>query len=153
MITDRTLLDVQTAKTLRDTKIQQGIALTDTEKEKFERGSCTINTVNRIINKISELCQELNDMCYMCHITDTDDYTSTDIFYYNDITTLLENLNNLRSAFYVYITTPDTPTYLFGYLEANAIEQILVDIENTISDMQSKYRECGTFQCGERNTL
>ena len=152
MIYDRTAADVETAKTLRGL-LQAGNTLTSGQITALERGSCTINMLNRVEGKQAELAVILNEYAYMVHIENKTDWQTTDIFTYQDHQRLLNNLNLLKQAYFIYATTPITPTYMYGYVEANSIEKILVDIENMITDMQGRFRECGTFECGEVNNL
>lgn len=152
MVTDRTATDVETAKKLRE-KVQSGQALTTAEETAIERGMCTITMLNRIEIKQKELAEILNGYRYMVHITNKINWTYGDIFTYQDHKRLLNNLGNLKQAFYAYKSTPSVPSYLYNYMSANDAEKILVDIENLITNMESRFRECNTFQCGEVNNL
>lgn len=148
MITDRTGTDVTTAATLR-TKIQSGQSLTDSEKTAFERGACTITMINRVENAQKSLSDLLNKYKYTVNISNKTNWTNGEIFNNANYMRLLQNLRALRNAFYTYNTTPNTPTYIYGYEEANNIEKILVDINSMIESMESNFRECDTFYCGE----
>ncbi len=152
MIDNRTLADVETAKTLRGL-LQAGNTLTNEQITALERGSCTINMLNRVEMKQAELAVILSGYAYMVHIENKTNWQTSDIFTFQEHQRLLNNLDILKQAYYIYSTTPKTPTYMYGYEEANSIEKILVDIENMIADMASRFRECGTFECGEVNNL
>ena len=108
--------------------------------------------LNRIESKQAELAEILNGIAYRVRISNRQ-WTAEDIFEYADYLRILSNLDKLKQAFFVYPSTPATPSYMYGYKEANDIEKILVDIENMISVVKSKFRECGTFRCGEANNL
>lgn len=149
MITDRTSADAARADTLRK-KIQAGNTLTDEEKAAFERGACTIDMLNRIEKKQAELRDILNGYAYTVNF-ESKTWAYTDIFTYADYMRLLNNLKKLKDAFFFYSSTPSVPEYMYGYQEANDIEKILVDIESTIDDMKGRFRQCGTFKCGEAN--
>ena len=152
MIYNRTAADVETAKTLRGL-LQAGNALTSEQISALERGSCTINMLNRVESKQTELGGILNELSYMNQIENMIDWQNTDIFTFQDHQRLLNNLDALKQAYYIYATTPKTPTYMYDFQSANDIEKILVDIEAMIEDMKSRFRKCGTFQCGEANNL
>lgn len=152
MVTDRTAADVSAANVLR-LKIQAGLTLTTTEAAAFERGACTASMLNRIENAQKTLAEALRGSGYMVSIENKTNLTATDIFGNADYRRLLENIALLRNAFYAYSSTPDTPGYIYGWKEANDIEKILKDIDDMIADMKSRYRECGTFSCGEENDL
>ena len=151
MIYDRTQADVDTAKILR-AKVQSGQTLTEAEISAIERGSFTPATLNRIESKQAALAGILYGYAYLVHIENKIDWDNHDIFTYQNHQRILNNLDALKRAYYSYASTPNTPSYMFGLLEANDIEKILVDIENMITDMVSRFRECGTFECGEVNT-
>lgn len=149
MIYDRTIADVSNADLLRK-KIQLGQQLTEAETAAFERGACTINMLNRVEDKQAELSGILCDYGYMNSII-TKPHANGDILSYADYIRILNNLSALKTAYYTYPVTPVAPMYMYGYQEANSVEKILVDIESMISSMESKFRQCGTFQCGEEN--
>lgn len=151
MIYDRTQADVDTAKILR-AKVQSGQTLTEAEISAVERGSFTPVALNRIESKQAALMDILNGYAYRVHIENKTDWDNDDIFTYQDHQRLLNNLDALKRAYYTYASTPNTPSYMFGFREANDTEKILVDIENMMTDMISRFRECGTFECGEVNT-
>lgn len=146
MITDRTQNDVALAETLR-LKIQSGATLTTVEANQFERGSCTNTMLNRIESAKNTLKTTMNANGYYFPMT-YKQWSVTDLFDFNAYTAFMKDIKTLRSQFYMP-NTPNAPDYLYGFREANAAEQIFVDVENYLSDMISNYRECGTFQCGE----
>ena len=147
LITDRTGADVSNAKMLR-LKIQSGSALTETEKSAFERGTCTKTMLNRIETAQKTLAEDLNNLQYKISISNKTDWTYTDIFDNANYERLLNNLEKLKDAFFTYPTTPQTPSYMYGFKEANDIEKILFDIEQLIEEMKKNYIKCGTIQCG-----
>lgn len=149
MITDRTAADVANAGQLRS-KMQTGQSLTSAETAAFERGSCTVTMLNRIENAEKHIAELLNRYAYRVDIANKT-WTNPMLFTYNDYRRVINNVSVLRSAFHVYAATPDVPMYLYGYAEANAIEKNLLDLDDLITDMVNRFRECGTFQCGEEN--
>ena len=152
MIYNRTASDVENAKTLRGL-LQAGNTLTNEQISALERGSCTVNMLNRIENKQAELAAILSGYAYMVHIENKTDWQNEEIFTHQHHQRLINNLDKLKAAYYIYSSTPITPTYMYDFQSANDIEKILEDIENMIEDMKSRFRECGTFECGEVNNL
>lgn len=150
MITDRTANDVSLAKTLR-AKLQSGQSLSDAETSIMERGTMTINTLNRIENKQVELKELLGNKGYYNTPIQNKTWEYTECFKENDFQRILNNLNVLRNAFFVYTDTPGTPLVSFRYENINALEKVLFDIETMLNDMIGRFRECGTFECGEEN--
>lgn len=147
MIFDRTQNDVDTAILLRDTKVKKFEALTESEIATLEKGTLTINTLNRIENKLAELQTLLNSMVYF-----TEEFTSTtwaysDYFHQSDFDKMLDSINKLKNAFYVSVT--DVPNDNYRHFKTiNSVEKILYNIESLIGIMKSNYRKCGTFECG-----
>lgn len=150
MIIDRTANDVSLAKTLR-AKLQSGQLLSDAEVSIMERGTLTINTLNRIENKQAELKELLENVGYYNTPIQNKTWEYTECFKENEFQRILNNLNVLRNAFFVYTDTPNTPPISFHYENINALEKVLFDIETMLNDMIDRFRECGTFECGEEN--
>jgi uncharacterized membrane protein YgaE (UPF0421/DUF939 family) len=152
MIYDRTVADVNLALEIISKKVKQFVQLTDKDVQTLERGTITINTLNRIESKQNELRSLFNDLGYWNTDIQNKTWTFNDIFSITDFERILRNTDILREAFYVYSSTPSTPQSRYHYEVINSIEKILYDLEQMIDDMKSKYRECGTFQCGEVNS-
>lgn len=151
MIFDRTQNDVDTAIVLRNTKVKKFETLTEIDIATLEKGTLTINTINRIETKQEELKNLFNDMGYWNTPTTNKTWSENDIFYIDDFQRIVDNTNVLRQAFFVYKDTPNTPTISYYWEDINALEKILHDLDVMINDVKSHYRECGTFECGEEN--
>ena len=159
MIFDRTQNDVDTAIRLRNEKVKfdprtmQPInpeELTESEIATLEKGFLTINTLNRIEKKQTELKNLFNSIGYYNVEVDNRQWTYTDYFLPSDFARILINLENLKKAFFVYSATPIVPDDNYRrYQTLNAVEKILFDLDVMINDIKSNYRECGNFQCGE----
>lgn len=149
MIFDRTQNDVDTAILLRDTKVKTFQELTESEIATLEKGTLTINTLNRIENKQEELKNLFNGMGYWNTPITNKNWDYTQIFNENEFQRIIGNLNILRQAFFVYSDTPNTPPISYHFSDINALEKILYDLDVIINDVKSHYRECGTFYCGE----
>ena len=152
MIFDRTQNDVDTAILLRDTKVKNFEELTESEIATLEKGTITINTLNRIENKQEELKNLFNDIGYWNTPITNKQWTENDIFDNNgerDFQRILDNTNILRQAFFVYKDTPNTPPVSYHWQDINSLEKILYDLDVMINDVKSDYRQCGTFECGE----
>lgn len=150
MITNRTQYDVDTAILLRNTKVKKFEALTESEIETLERGTLTINTLNRIEAKQEELKNLFNDMGYWNKPITNKVWDFSGIFKCEEFDRILNNLEILRKAFFVYKDTPDIPDNNYRkYQTINDVEKIIDDLDVMINDVKSHYRECGTFECGE----
>lgn len=149
MIFDRTQNDVDTAIFIRNTKVKKFESLTESDINYLERGTITINALNRIENKQEELKNLFNDMGYWNVPITNKSWDNTQIFDENEFQRIIYNINVLRDAFFVYKDTPNTPPISYHYNDINALEKILYDLDVMINDVKSHYRECGTFECGE----
>lgn len=149
MIFDRTQNDVDTAILIRNTKVKQFETLTESDINYLERGTLTINTLNRIETKQDELKNLFNEMGYWNTPITNKMWGENDIFNVDELQRILDNTNVLRQAFFVYKATPNTPPISYYWQDINALEKILYDLDVMINDVKSNYRECGTFNCGE----
>lgn len=149
MIFDRTQNDIDTALILR-AKIQSGETLTESERDLIERGTLTINTLNRIENKEQELSGLFKKAGYYSSDIVNREWAYSDFFTISDFTRILQNINILRKSFFTYSNTPQTPGDNYRkYQVINDVEKILNDLELMLSDLKNYYRECGTFESGE----
>ena len=149
MIYNRTEEDVRNAKTIIMEKVQKKEELTESDIAILERGTLTINTLNRIENKQSELKSRFDSFFYFFGVVETKDWESDDIFKLSDLQRLISNNSVLRSAFYVLTGTPEDPSPRYHYENINDLEKILVDLEYNLDYMISHFRQCGATQCGE----
>lgn len=149
MIYDRTKADVDAAIRVRRDSVQNFIPLMNWEIDVLEKGTITINTLNRIENKQKSLKSLFNDMGYWNTPTTNKEWQYTDIFDEVNFQRIINNLNILRNAFFVFKSTPNTPPISYHYNDINALEKILFDLDVMINDVKSRYRRCGTFRCGE----
>ena len=149
MIFDRTQNDVDTAILIRNTKVKKFEALTESDINYLERGTITINTLNRIEEKQEDLKGILNDMGYWNTPITNKVWGENDIFNVVDFQRILDNTNVLRNAFFVYKDTPNTPPISYHWQDINALEKILYDLDVMISNVKANYRFCGEFECGE----
>lgn len=114
--------------------------------------------LNRIETRMQELSDKLNSYAYVQNIVTKKDWMKqSDVEDLTNIPTLAHlqrmhtNLAKLIEAYYVYSDTPALPETFenLTVFKMNDIEKILHDLHYTIKDMQIRFRECGTFECGE----
>ena len=148
MIYDRTAQDVSRCKELRN-KLQKGEVLTEGEIALFERGSVTINTLNRIESAQGFIKATLKPMGYYASSVVNKGWFDGDIFFEADLKRIVDNTKALRSAFFDFASTPSNPREEYHFREFNHIEKILDDINIMIPLVQGLYRECGTIESGE----
>lgn len=150
MIFDRTQNDVDTAVVLRREKVQTFQELSESEIATLEKGMLTINTLNRIESKQEELKNLFNEIGYWNTPISTRQWAYADIFEGTQFDRILNNLEILIKAFFIYKNTPNVPDNNYRkYQTINDVEKILYDLDVMINDVKSNYRECGTFESGE----
>ena len=149
MIFDRTQNDVDTAIRLRKEKVQKFQDLTKEEIAMLEKGTLTVNTLNRIENKQKTLKNFFNSIGYWNTPITNKAWDYAQIFDIGEFQRIIDNVNVLRQAFFVYKDTPNTPPISYYYEDINALEKILYDLDVMINDIKSNYKECGFFECGE----
>ena len=150
MIYNRTQKDVDDAIRLISEKVKTFQELTTQDIETLERGTLTINTLNRIEEKTQELSELLNNIGYWHSPFVAKHWEFGQIFHLEDFERILNNLKILRDSFLVYKDTPEVPYANYTrYQTINDVEKLLHDLERLIPDVISHYRECGTFECGE----
>lgn len=149
MIYNRTISDVEKARELRKSKVQKGIALSDSEKDTMERGTLTVNTLNRIEEKYCMIFDELCEMGYYSKAKTNDvEWTEDKLLNASNYERICSNSAYLIDAYYVFPSTPAPPLPTYHYETLNAIEKIIVDLESMITSMKQYYTECGTIECG-----
>lgn len=149
MIFDRTIDDVINAAEIIKEKVNKYLPLTIDDLETLERGTCTINTINRVVDKVKELKELLADIGYYNVSSSSKRRAYGEFFINADLIELFDNVKEVRDAFFVYDETPEVPSPEYFYENINSIEKVLFDVENMISAVKESYLECGTFECGE----
>ena len=149
MIFDRTQNDVDTAIYIIKNKVQKFEELEESDITTLEKGTLTINALNRIETKQEELKNLFNDMGYWNTPITNKVWGENDIFNVDEFQRILDNTNVLRKAFFIYKDTPNTPPVSYHWQDINFLEKILYDLDVMINDVKSHYRECGTIECGE----
>ena len=147
MIFDRTQNDVDTAIRLRNEKIKAFEDLTSEEINTLERGTITINTLNRIENKQ----REIKDLFFKLSINvdiENKNWEETQIFNQSEFQRILDNLNVLVKSFCIYSSTPNIPKISYRFEDINAIEKILFDLEELYNKALKSFVYCGITYCG-----
>lgn len=149
MIFNRTQKDVDDAKIIINEKVKKFLPLTEEETSILERGTITINTINRIEEKQAVLKVSLDSQAYYTkpiinHIWDYDA-----IFDESHFKEIIKDTYVLRDAFFVYASTPKEIFADYTFQNINNIEHILFDIGRMLNYVVENYIECGVLECGE----
>ena len=115
----------------------------------MDRGSITHDTLNRIESKQAELADALEAAGNLRPaITNVTTWTGAGYFTGADLRRLCDNSRKLIDAFTAYATTPEAPEAVYTYQTLNALEQILVDLEELIDNAEAAAVESGEIETG-----
>ena len=154
LITDRTLEDVQRWQELRD---KGYIAMTDAEREEWNagtmKGAYNVSDLNRVgtaLNFVRDRLISVGDLRAGTFTAKTD-WETGEVPTANDLTRYLGYVKTIAEALAKFPTTPPTPTDTgaLNYAEANAIEQIILDVDRIITNMLAARFYCGELYAGE----
>ena len=155
LITDRTAADVAEAKRLRD-KLIAGEALTDEESARYFaglRGCYNASAMNRVGAAVRYVADRLNAEGYGAYVEPKTDWQMEDIVRQSDWNKYLDEVRHLRRKLTLMRTTPQITDGMYSglksYAEANAIEQILVDLDIAITCIIRNYIFSGEVFAGE----
>lgn len=153
LITDRTYADYTRWRTLRDKGYEN---MTAAEREEWGgpmKGAYNYSDLNRVGAALNYLRDRLTDAGYLLGIefTASTNWTSDKIPTAAQFTAYVSAVETIRSAMVQKTTTPRTPdnTGSLDIQGANAIESILLDIEELINKMLAARNFCGELYCGE----
>lgn len=115
------------------------------------KGAYNLSDLNRVENAVVYLARRLNEFGYHVEPLVTQTWNTTSIPKPADMTRYLNNVRAIRNAFVTLRTTPDVPATMrrMTYVEANAIEQVLHDVETLIDNMVAAFTYTGDIYGGE----
>lgn len=151
LITDRTQADVDRVKALA----KKGWAsMTDVEKAEWNaglKGAYNATDLNRVGSAINYVAGRLNGCGLALAVSPKIDWMARDIPTPTQMTAYLADVGKIRAALAVYSTTPEVPADMekLTYIEANNIEQILLDVDALITNMAAAYYYAGELYSGE----
>lgn len=147
MIFDRKKHHVQDSLTIIEEKVKKYIPLTSEDIETLERGTLTVNTLNRIEGAQMQLREKLNEMGYFNNSISNKSWNDTDYFTELDLKRIVDNTIVLKKSFFSE-GTPRNPKAHYDYIEINLIEKTLYVLGEISEYVKNQYKQCGTFQCG-----
>ena len=155
LITDRTAADVTEAKRLME-KLRAGETLTNEESAAYFaglRGAYNANDMNRVGAAVRYVANRLNAEGYGAYVSPKTDWQMEDIVRQNDWNKYLDEVRHLRRKLTLMRTTPQITDGMYdglkSYAEANAIEQILVDLDWMLTNIIRNYIYAGEVFAGE----
>lgn len=152
LIYDRTTEDVSAASSIRAKyqALRDWSGLTEAEITQLERGMLTNVTLNRVANTVSMLASALNAAGYTVETT-SQSFSETDRLKRSKYSVYLANVQAIRDAIAVRVSTPELPAAdaKLDYIGANNIEKILADLDELLGWMTYSRKYCGTFAAGQ----
>lgn len=151
LITDRTQADVDRVKALA----KKGWAgMTDAENAEWSaglKGAYNATDLNRVGSAVSYVAGRLNSCGLALTVSPKIDWMVRDIPTPAQMAAYLADVGKIRAALAVYGTTPETPADMekLTYIEANNIEQILLDVDALVTNMSAAYYYTGELYSGE----
>lgn len=114
-------------------------------------GYYNASDLNRVSEAMQYLADLLNSYGYKVKIQPKTDWLTADIPTQPQMAQLLADLQALQDAYYTLNSTPEQPASMnnLKWQGANAIEQVLVDINRILEGMIAQFKFCDTFYCGE----
>ncbi len=150
LITDRAQSDVDRVLAL----IDKGSAdMTSAERSEFAtymKGAYNASDLNRVGNAISYLATLISGYGYAVSVNPKTDWANTDIPTTEQMTAYLDDVAAIRAAIAQLPNTPQAPSDAenLTFAEANAIEQIMVDVEIVINRMVNSFVYSGQTYSG-----
>lgn len=150
LITDRTQADVDKIKRLT---AKGWASMTAGERSSWLlglKGAYNTTDLNRVGSAVNYIAQRLALQGITVQVQAKVDWTMDDIPTIAQMETYLDNVAQLRDALEAAEITPPLPEDMQGlnYIEANNIEQILLDVNALINNMIAAWIYCGTVYCG-----
>lgn len=151
LITDRTYEDVERVQYL----MQKGWAnMTEVEQTEWLaslKGAYNASDLNRVGQAVQYVADRLNANGIAIIVNPKTNWFMQDIPTEDELTKYLNDVAAIRAAISVFATTPEVPESMnkLGYIEANNIEQILVDVDRLITLMMTTWIYSGEVYAGE----
>ena len=115
------------------------------------KGTYNASDLNRVGAAMNYVADRLKAQGYDPHISPKTDWMDGEWVTPSDEAVYLGDLAELRKQFTLYETTPEVPPDLekLNYIEANSIEQILVDIDALLTNIAAGWLYSGEIYSGE----
>ena len=151
LITDRTQADVDRYAEL---KMKYLSGMTAEEKAEWKttlKGAYNYTDLNRVESAVEYVADKLTEAGYVVAPVVKKNWKQTDKPTLDDFKRYMKNISDIRAALATFETTPEAPTIgkKLNFQMANAMEQILTDVDDLISKMISAYFYPGDLYSGE----
>ena len=153
LITDRSPTDVEAVKELAEA-IKHGTA-TEEQVQQYlnvhQKGAYTYEDLNRVESAVVYVANRLKEFGYGTDIRPVETWSVENKPNKADFDRYFGNVAQIRSAITVFKSTPVAPDSIaeFDVNQANALEQILVDIDQILNNIQAAWFFLGDLYIGE----
>ena len=153
LITDRSPADVTAVRELAEA-IKTGTATEEQVQSylnEIQKGAYTYRDLNRVEAAVSYIASRLKAFGYTLFLQTVETWTAGDKPNKEDFDRYLGNIAQLRSVISVWRDTPEAPNSIAGFdvNKANALEQILKDVDQILNHMQAAWFFPGDLYSGE----
>ena len=151
LITDRTSQDVDRVKILAEKAWHDMTAEERTEWLSPMKGAYNYTDLNRVEEAVAYVATRLWELGYLSFVPETIVWTGEDIPTESDLFRYFGNVAMLRRAVAVWASTPEAPVNIdrFGANEANALEQILIDVDLVLTRISQAWFYSGDLYSAE----
>lgn len=151
LITDRTQADVNRYAELKSKYLHGMTAAEMAEWETHLKGAYNFSDFNRVESAVEYVANRLTEAGYVVVPIVKKNWAATDIPTLEDLKRYMKNVADIRFALATFQTTPEAPSTerKLDIHAANAMEQILIDVDDLITRMQSAYYYSGDLYSGE----
>ena len=151
LITDRTAQDVDRVKILAAKAWQDMTAEERAEWLSPMRGAYNYTDMNRVGEAVAYVAGRLMEFGYLSFVPSARVWSAEDIPTESDLFQYFGNVSILRQAITVWESTPVAPGSIngFGANEANALEQILADVDQILTRISQAWFYSGDLYAAE----
>ena len=153
LITNRTPGDVDEVKELAEV-IKAGTATEEQVRkylEEINKGAYTYRDLNRVEEAVRYVAIRLNNYGYLSSVPAIRTWSIGDKPSKSEWDTYFYNVSLLRRSIPVWESTPEAPASIVGFdtNKANALEQILVDVDQILNRMADAWLFSGDIYSAE----
>jgi len=151
LITDRTGQDVDRVKFLAAKAFQDMTAEERAEWLSPMKGAYNYTDLNRVEEAVAYVAGRLNEFGYLSPLPVTRSWSAEDVPTERDFVRYFGNVALLRQSIAVWASTPQVPSSVDGFdvTQANALEQILVDVDQVLNHIKDAWFFLGDLYSAE----
>lgn len=151
MITDRGAQDVDRVKFLAEKAWQDMTAEEKAEWLSPLKGAYNHTDLNRVEEAVAHVAEQLQKYGYLSYLPATRSWSVEEKPTEHDLSRYFGNVATLRRSIAVWASTPAAPNSIvgFGANEANALEQILVDVDQILTRISQVWFYSGDLYSAE----